>query len=154
MREPDAQVTAIDISETSLSHTRDLQRKYAIRNLDLRRLAIEDVGSLGQTFDEIVCTGVLHHLPDPDLGLRSLRAALAQDGALHVMVYAAYGRAGVYMMQEYCRLLGVRADEDDLRELGAVIGALSEDHPIAAVAQPGEGLQTARRPRRCASPSC
>jgi SAM-dependent methyltransferase len=135
MREPDAQVTAIDISETSLTHTRDLQRKYDLRNLDLRRLAIEDVGELGQTFDEIVCTGVLHHLPDPDLGLRSLRAVTAQDGALHIMVYAAYGRAGVYMMQEYCRLVGVRAAEDDLRELGAVIGALAEDHPLAAVAR-------------------
>ena len=28
---------------------------------------------------------------------------------MHLMVYAAYGRAGIYMMQEYCRLLGVRA---------------------------------------------
>ncbi len=135
MREPDARVTAIDIGEHSLSHTRDLQRRYGLRNLDLRRLAIEDVGGLGQTFDEIVCTGVLHHLVDPDLGLRSLRAALAQDGALHIMVYAAYGRAGVYMMQEYCRLLGVRPTEQDLRELGAMIGALSEDHPVAAIAR-------------------
>ncbi len=132
MREPDAQVTGIDISEASLGHSRELQRKYEVKNLHLRRFAVEDVGELGQTFDEIVCTGVLHHLPDPDLGLRSLRAALAREGALHVMVYAAYGRAGIYMMQEYCRLLGVRANEDELRELGAVIGALPEDHPIAA----------------------
>jgi SAM-dependent methyltransferase len=135
MREPDAQVTAIDISEASLGHSRELQQKYGVRNLDLRRLAIEEVGRLGEVFDEIVCTGVLHHLPDPDLGLQSLRAALAQDGALHIMVYAAHGRAGVYMMQEYCRLIGVRAAEDDLRELGAVIGALAEDHPLAAVAR-------------------
>jgi SAM-dependent methyltransferase len=134
MREPDAHVTGIDISETSLSHTRGLQRKYDLQNLDLHRLAIEEVGELGLSFDEIVCTGVLHHLPDPDLGLRSLRAVLAQDGAMHVMVYAAYGRAGVYMMQEYCQMLGVRANEEELRELGATIGALSEDHPIAAAA--------------------
>ena len=135
MREPEAQVTAIDISETSLTHTRALQRKYDLQNLDLRRLAIEEVGELGLTFDEIVCTGVLHHLPDPDLGLRSLRAALARDGALHVMVYAAYGRAGVYMMQEYCRMVGVRANEEELGAVGATIGALSEDHPLAAVAR-------------------
>jgi SAM-dependent methyltransferase len=134
MREPHAQVTAIDISETSLSHSRDLQRKYEVRNLALHRLAIEEVGNLGEVFDEIVCTGVLHHLPDRDLGLRSLRAVLGQDGALHVMVYAAYGRAGVYMMQEYCRLLGVRANEEELRGLGATIGALSDDHPIAGAA--------------------
>ena len=134
MREPDAQVTGIDISESSLSHSRDLQRKYEAQNLDLRRLAIEEAASFGEVFDEIVCTGVLHHLPDPDLGLRSLRAALARDGALRIMVYAAYGRAGVYMMQEYCRFLGVRANEDDLRTLAATIGSLSEDHPLAAVA--------------------
>ena len=134
IREPDAHVTGIDISETSLSHTRGLQRKYDLQNLDLHRLAIEEVGELGRSFDEIVCTGVLHHLSDPDLGLRSLRAVTAQDGALHIMVYAAYGRAGVYMMQEYCRLIGVRAAEEELRELGATIGALSEDHPIATAA--------------------
>ena len=131
MREPDAHVTGIDISEASLRHTRDLQRKYDLRNLDLHRLAVEEVGELGRTFDEVVCTGVLHHLSDPDIGLRALRGVLAPDAALHVMVYAAYGRAGIYMMQDYCRLLGVRATDVELRDLGELIGALSDDHPIA-----------------------
>ena len=133
LREPDARVTAIDVSETSLRHTRDLQRKYGLRNLDLHRLAIEQISELRQTFDQIVCTGVLHHLPDPDIGLRALRNALAPSGAMHLMVYALYGRAGIYMMQEYCRLLGVGASAAELRDLDAVIGALSADHPIAGV---------------------
>ena len=133
MREPDAQVTGIDISEASLRHTRELQRKYDLRNLHLHRLGIEEVGKLGQEFDEIVCTGVLHHLSDPDSGLRGLRGVLAHDGAMHVMVYGTYGRAGIYMMQEYCRLLRVRAKEEELRDLGALISALADEHPIAAV---------------------
>ena len=133
LREPDARVTAIDISETSLRHTRDLQRKYALRNLDLYRLAVEEVGELGRSFDQIVCTGVLHHLPDPDTGLRSLRNVLMPSGAMQLMVYATYGRAGIYMMQEYCRLLGVDASAVELRDLGATIGALSDDHPMAGV---------------------
>jgi SAM-dependent methyltransferase len=141
MREPDAHVTGIEVSETSLSHTRELQRKYGLKNLDLHRLAIEEVGELGQAFDEIVCTGVLHHLPDPDVGLRSLRGVLARDGAMHIMVYAASGRAGNYMMQEYCRLLGVRPREEELRGLGAVIGALADDHPIAAAARRAKDFQ-------------
>ena len=135
LREPDARVTAIDISETSLRYTRDLQRKYRLQNLDLHRMAIEQVGELCQLFDQIVCTGVLHHLPDADLGLRSLRNVLAPSGAMHLMVYAAYGRAGIYMMQEYCRLLGVGASDEELRDLGTTIGALSSDHPIAGVAR-------------------
>jgi 2-polyprenyl-3-methyl-5-hydroxy-6-metoxy-1,4-benzoquinol methylase len=135
LREPNAHVTAIDISEASLHHTRELQRKYDLRNLDLHRLAIEQIGELDKTFDQIVCTGVLHHLPDPDAGLRSLRSALAPNGAMHLMVYATYGRAGIYMMQEYCRLLGVGASKVELRDLGAVLGALSIHHPISGVAR-------------------
>jgi SAM-dependent methyltransferase len=135
LREPDARVTALDISETSLRHTRDLQRKYRLRNLDLHQLAIEQVEELGQIFDQIVCTGVLHHLRDPDTGLRSLRNVLAPNGAMHLMVYATYGRAGIYMMREYCRLLRIDATDEELRDLGTTLGALPPDHPIAGVAR-------------------
>jgi SAM-dependent methyltransferase len=135
LREPDAHVSAIDISEASLRCTRNLQQKYDLRNLKLHRLSIEQVGELGQTFDQIVCTGVLHHLPDPDLGLRSLRGVLAPDGAMHLMVYAAYGRIGIYMMQEYCRMVGVGTSKRELHDLGATIRALSPNHPIADVSR-------------------
>jgi SAM-dependent methyltransferase len=77
----------------------------------------------------------LHHLADPDAGLRALRDVLAPDGAMHLMVYATYGRAGIYMMQEYCRPLGLSASEMELRDLGAVIRALSPDHPIAGLSE-------------------
>jgi SAM-dependent methyltransferase len=133
MREPEARVTGIDISATSLRYTRDLQRRYRLDNLELRQLPIENVQELRRTFDQIVCTGVLHHLPDPDLGLRALRAVLEPEGALLLMVYATYGRAGMYMMQEYCRLLGVTPSDRDLRDLGATLGDLPSDHPIARV---------------------
>jgi hypothetical protein len=126
-------VTAIDFSETSLRHTRNLQEKYGLRNLDLHRVAIEQVGELGRKFDQIVCTGVLHHLRDPDTGLQSLRGVLAPNGAMHLMVYAPYGRAGIYMIQEYCRLLGIGATETELRDLGTMLAALPAEHPIAGV---------------------
>ena len=133
LMEPDARVIAIDVSETSLRHTRDLQRKHDIRNLRLHRLAIERIGELGETFDQIVCTGVLHHLSDPDAGLRSLRDVLTRDGAMHIMVYAPYGRAGVYMMQDYCRLLGIGVGDEELRDLGETVQALPVDHPISGI---------------------
>ncbi len=133
LREPEARVTAIDISETSLRHTRDLQRKYNLGNLELHQLPIERVQELGRSFDQIVCTGVLHHLPDPDSGLRALRDVLRPQGAMHLMVYAPYGRAGIYMMQEYCRLLRIGTSDGDLSDLSAALGALPPDHPIAGV---------------------
>jgi SAM-dependent methyltransferase len=132
-REPEARVTAIDVSETSLRHTRDLQRKYNLENLELHRLPIEGVAELGRSFDLVVCTGVLHHLPDPEFGLRSLREILNPNGAMRLMVYAPYGRAGVYMMQEYCRLLEIHTTETELRNLDATLEALPRDHPISSV---------------------
>jgi SAM-dependent methyltransferase len=147
LREPDARITGIDVSETSLRHTRDLQRKYNLENLELHQLAIERVKELGRSFDLIVCTGVLHHLPDPDRGLRALRDVLKPRGAMRLMVYARYGRTGIYMIQEYCRLLGVRASESDLRGLGAALEALPADHPISGVLRKAKDF---RRPEAMA----
>ena len=130
LREPDAHITAIDISQTSLNHTRKLQQKYSADNLELHRISILEVGALGRSFDQIVCTGVLHHLPDPDLGLKALRDVLKPEGAMQIMVYAMYGRTGIYMMQAYCRLLGIEATDEELRNLGTALSGLPEDHPL------------------------
>src|SRR6185503_20489625 len=78
---PDARVVAIDVSPTSLEHTERLKQKYNLTNLDVRQLPIESSGDLDHTFDHIVCTGVLHHLADPDIGLRALQSVLKKDGA-------------------------------------------------------------------------
>ena len=133
LREPGARVAAIDISDTSLRYTRELQRKYQLENLELHKLSIENVTELGRTFDHVVCTGVLHHLPDPDEGLRALRRVLRPRGAMHLMVYALYGRTGIYMMQEYCRLLGVTGSDGDLRNLGELLHKLPASHPVTGV---------------------
>jgi SAM-dependent methyltransferase len=133
LREPDARITAIDVSDTSLRHTRDLQRKYNLENLELHQLSIEHVRELGRSFDLVVCTGVLHHLVDPDYGLRALHDVLRPSGAMRLMVYAHYGRAGIYMMQEYCRLLEIDPSATDLQRLGAALKTLPADHPISGL---------------------
>ena len=131
LRQPACHVVGIDISETSVRHTETLKRKYHLTNLEVYQLPVERVGELGRSFDEIVCTGVLHHLPDPDAGLRALRDVLKPDGAMHLMVYAAYGRAGVYMLQDYCRRLGIGNTEKEIRDLANTLRALPQDHPLA-----------------------
>src|SRR5208283_3722980 len=103
LRWPAAQVVGIDFSATSVRCTEELKRKYNLNNLQVHQLPIEKVGDLEANFDQIVCTGVLHHLADPDAGLRALRSVLKPDGAMHLMVYAPYGRTGIYMLQEFCR---------------------------------------------------
>ena len=127
---PTARVVGIDVSPTSLEHTARLKQKYNLTNLDVREVTIENAGELQQEFDHIICTGVLHHLADPDLGLRALRSVLKRDGAMYLMLYAPYGRTGVYMMQEYCRRLGVGISQQEIANLVAVLKVLPEHHPV------------------------
>lgn len=66
-------------------------------------LELEALGLGG--FDYIDCCGVLHHLEDPASGARAIAGALRDDvaavgGGLGAMVYAPYGRTGVYPMQQ------------------------------------------------------
>jgi SAM-dependent methyltransferase len=131
LRWPEAKVTGIDFSATSVRCTEDLKHKYNLANLEVRQLPIERVAELQKTFDQIVCTGVLHHLEDPDAGLRALRDVIEPGGAFQLLVYAPYGRAGVYMLQEFCRLAGVPATDDGIRSLIAALEELPARHPLA-----------------------
>jgi SAM-dependent methyltransferase len=129
---PAARVVGIDVSPTSLEHTERLKQSHNLTNLETRQLGIESVAELDQRFDLIICTGVLHHLVDPDAGLRALRSVLNPGGAMYLMVYAPYGRAGVYMVQEYCRRLGIGTSQEEINNLSATLRYLPQNHPLLA----------------------
>lgn len=130
LRWPAAQVTGIDCSARSVLNTEELKRKYNLKNLQVRQLAIERLDELGINFDHIVCTGVLHHLANPDAGLSALRSVLKPNGAMHLMVYAPYGRTGIYMLQEFCRRIGIQANDGEIRDLVVALSALPPGHPL------------------------
>jgi SAM-dependent methyltransferase len=131
LRWPAAQVTGIDFSATSVRCTEELKRKYGLDNLQVHQLPIERANDLEMSFDQIICTGVLHHLADPDAGLSALRNVLKPDGgAMHLMVYAPYGRTGIYMLQEFRRRIGIHADEEEIRDLISALTALPSGHPL------------------------
>ncbi|WP_340108536.1 class I SAM-dependent methyltransferase [Pikeienuella sp. HZG-20] len=93
-----AEITYLDMSAAS---RRVAEARAAARGLGSIRFLTGDLLSAPDhgPFDYIDCTGVLHHLPDPDAGFAALAAALAPDGGLGAMVYAPYGRTGVYPLQ-------------------------------------------------------
>ena len=90
---PDAMVTAIELSETSLAVAR--ARCAGQANLRLLRHDLHAVAELGQRFDYIACSGVLHHLPDPEAGWAALVDVLAPGGAMQVALYSRIARLQV-----------------------------------------------------------
>ena len=133
LRWPGAQVTGIDVSATSVECTDKLRTKYKLNNLHIYQLPLQRTPELATSFDQIICTGVLHHLADPDDGLSVLRSMLKPEGAMHLMVYAPYGRAGIYMLQEFCRRIGIHATDAGIRDLISTLRALPPGHPLESL---------------------
>jgi SAM-dependent methyltransferase len=131
---PFCQVTGIDLSEASLFHERKLQERHGLTNLSLHQGDLRAVADLGQVFDYIVCSGVLHHLADPDEGLRALASVLAPDGVMSIMLYGRARRAGVYLLQDAFRRLSVQQSSEGVAFVRATLERLRRDHPARSFA--------------------
>jgi SAM-dependent methyltransferase len=137
---PQARVVGVDVSQASLDHQQHLKDKHGLGNLQLHRLPIERVATLGCEFDLIVSTGVLHHMAEPLAGITALGECLRPDGALGVMVYARYGRYGVELLQSVFRDIGLGQDEASLRKVRETLALLPPDHPVRGYAKIARNL--------------
>jgi SAM-dependent methyltransferase len=131
---PNSRVLGIDVSEASLAISAGHAESQGLTNVEFRRLPIERVEELGRDFDYIHCHGVLHHLHDPAVGLRRLGDVCREDGVISLMVYARYGRAGLYMLQDLCARLGLGVNEHDGKRARSLLGILPPGHPFRIVA--------------------
>ncbi len=102
---PQARITAIDLSEAALAIAQERCRRSSACNVEFHHRSLYDVAELGQTFDLINCVGVLHHLPDPERGIQALAEVLAPGGLLHIFVYGELGRWEIKLMQRAIALL-------------------------------------------------
>ncbi len=117
LRFPDARITAIDLSAASLAYARARCRALGLDRIEFKQLDLHDVADLGRSFDFIACSGVLHHLPDPEAGWAALAGVLKPGGAMRVMVYSKIARLKVRAAQRLLTDLQDRpVDPDLLRE--------------------------------------
>ncbi len=106
LRETPSRVVYVDISRTSMEIAQQRAAVRGLNNIEWHLASLVELPKLGVgPFDYIDCAGVLHHLTDPAAGLAALASVLAEDGVLGLMLYAKYGRTGVYQMQELLQLI-------------------------------------------------
>ena len=92
---------------------------------------VESIPRLGVGyFDFVSCTGVLHHLKDPQRGINILHKAQLRNGGAMFMVYGQYGRSGVYQIQTLLKLIFPRhlAIDKELNHTKVVLSKLPPDH--------------------------
>ena len=131
---PGADVLGIDISAGALAVARErLQRSGAaaqVRSLRQEQRSLLDLESEGP-FDYINSVGVLHHLDQPESGLRSLAGCLAPDGLLHLFLYADAGRWEIHRTQQALTLLEVGTGREGLRLGRELLASLPEGNRLA-----------------------
>ncbi|NJK99442.1 MAG: class I SAM-dependent methyltransferase [Spirulinaceae cyanobacterium SM2_1_0] len=130
---PEAQVTAIDLSAGALAVARERCQRSGADRVEFQHLSLYDAAQLPGEFELINCVGVLHHLPDPVQGLQALAAKLAPGGIFHIFVYAELGRWEVQLMQQAIALLQgeQRGDYRDGVQVGrAIFATLPADNPL------------------------
>lgn len=116
LRGYNAEIVYLDLSTASMKIAKRRAEIRELDNITWVHGSILDVQKyqLG-TFDYINSCGVLMILADPVEGLTALKACLKENAAMGIMVYAQYGRTGVYHMQELMRLINI--SESDIRQM-------------------------------------
>lgn len=121
-RKAKVEIVYIDLSESSreIAEAR-IKRRNLEKNVKFVTGSFVDLAGKYGPFDYIDCCGVLHHLPDPDAGLKALADALKPKGGMGLMVYGELGRIGVYHMQEMMDRLSAEAGGRKRLNLGKAL---------------------------------
>lgn len=81
---PHADVVGIDISSEAIRLSQEDADATGLKTLGLEVMDLLDARG---SYDAIFCTGVIHHLEEPQAGLQVLAKLLSDDGLLHLLVY-------------------------------------------------------------------
>ncbi|NKX45841.1 class I SAM-dependent methyltransferase [Roseicyclus persicicus] len=128
------EITYLDLSTASRRIAEARAAARGLTGITFLTRSLLDAPKLGP-FDYIDCCGVLHHLPDPQAGFDALAAALAPEGGMGLMVYAPFGRSGVYPLQEAFGTVLTGTARDRLRRAKAIFERIPEGHPFKRNAQ-------------------
>jgi len=124
------QVTYLDLAEKTRSIAEARAKARGLKNIRFVTGSLLEVAELAPgPYDYIDCCGVLHHLPEPEAGLRALAGVLKPGGGLGLMLYGEYGRLGVYPLQEMLQAIGKgRSLPERIGQSRALLEALPPTH--------------------------
>jgi SAM-dependent methyltransferase len=128
-------VSALDLSLNSLAYGMRKCRELGVDNIRFFRGDILNLENIGRRFDIIESVGVLHHLREPEAGLRVLRSLLMPQGLMCLGLYSSRARRAVYAARKQFdadagypgpdRVRAARRNIMDLPEAAPVRGILN-----------------------------
>ncbi|WP_417815770.1 class I SAM-dependent methyltransferase [Thalassospira alkalitolerans] len=127
LRDCGGQVTYLEPSQASTQVARARAEARGLVNVTYVNATIGEFAAMApEKFDYINCAGVLHHLEDPEEGLRDLVSVLADDGCIGAMLYGEHGRLAV---TEWRKMVAPLLPGKDLNEQLAMTRSLLSSLP-------------------------
>jgi len=122
------EVIGVDLSATNIESCRKRAVQKGFQNLGFQQDSLMELPFVDESFDVVWCNGVLHHLTDPDQGLKEITRVLKTGG--HLWLYV-YGSGGIYWYTVDCIRAALRGV--DLRE--CIIQLRLMDTPVRRIAE-------------------
>jgi 2-polyprenyl-3-methyl-5-hydroxy-6-metoxy-1,4-benzoquinol methylase len=104
----DRRVVGADLNRPSLELARDAAARYGVRNAQFVETDLRAPGLRRGAFDVVICSGVLHHTPDPRASFAAVARLARPGGVVAIGVYNAYARVPLRLRRRVARLLGFR----------------------------------------------
>ena len=115
-RYSNCKITAIDLSNASISYAKRKVDEYGMRNVDFIEMDILELTELNKRFDLIECSGVLHHMQNPNEGLSCLYNVLEPNGFLKLGLYSRYAREDIRKARELIKEKDINPTLDEIRD--------------------------------------
>lgn len=113
---PNSRITAVDLSLSSISYAKRKIIENNIQSVEFYHGDLLDLHLLGKQFDFVMCSGVLHHMKDPEAGLASITKCLKRGGMMDIGLYSEIARYRVVHFRKLVEEQGWSADLDGIRK--------------------------------------
>ena len=114
-RYSNCKITAIDLSNSSISYAKRKVDEYGMKNINFIEMDLLELKQLNKKFDLIECSGVLHHMQDPSKGLTNLVDSLKPDAFLKLGLYSKNARQEILKARELIKEKHIKANLDEIR---------------------------------------
>lgn len=114
---PQTNVVAIDISCRSLAYAKRKAEAHGVRNIEFRLCDILDLPGWDEQFELVDSVGVIHHMKDPEEGLRALLTRLRSNGLLKLGLYSRTARGAIRSYRERNPVSEDGVSTNEIREI-------------------------------------
>ncbi|MBT9263715.1 methyltransferase domain-containing protein [Pseudomonas sp. MG-9] len=117
---PKCRVVGLDISLASIEFANIKKVEFRITNLSFILGDLSKIQNIGLNFRLIECVGVLHHMKDEFLALRSLLSHLTPQGVLKVGLYSSLARRPIRRLAQICMEKQIKFNSESIESVRTV----------------------------------